>query len=150
MTQQFPDRWLGPTATSWPEPVAAWGGAPQSQPTTEVQVPWLSPGAPSWAGRMAEPSKPSSSSAVWALALGVIGLLAGWCLLGAPCIAAVIVGHIALNDTKDDRKTGRGMAVTGLVLGYVALIPAMILFFWMIVGGFGATVTPAPAPTPIY
>jgi hypothetical protein len=81
------------------------------------------------------PVRPSSTVAVWALVTGVVGVIAGWCLLGLPCVAAIILGHIGVNQTKNDAMTGRGMAVAGLVLGYVAMIPAVILFFWMVAGG---------------
>ncbi|HET6480416.1 MAG TPA: hypothetical protein VFG35_10315 [Actinoplanes sp.] len=33
-----------------------------------------------------------------------------------------------------DAKSGRGVAVAGLALGYVALEAALILFFWIVVG----------------
>jgi Domain of unknown function (DUF4190) len=37
-------------------------------------------------------------------------------------ILAVIVGHIALSQTKDPaRSSGRGLAIAGLVIGYVAI-----------------------------
>jgi hypothetical protein len=39
------------------------------------------------------------------------------------------------------------MAVAGLVLGYVAFIPAMIFTVWMIVGGAAGMVTPVPEPS---
>jgi hypothetical protein len=112
-----------------------------------MERPWVSPGRPPWAGQyvvQAQP-QPSSTLAVWALITGVVGVLAGWCLLGLPCVAAVILGHLAVNQTKDGRITGRGMAVAGLVLGYVALIPAVILTFWFIAsvaGGGAASVVP--------
>lgn len=91
-----------------------------------------------------QPTRPASTVAVWALITGVVGVLAGWCLLGVPCIAAVVLGHVGMAQTKDGRLSGRGMAVAGLVLGYVALIPAVILFFWMVLGGIGAAVSPSP------
>lgn len=57
--------------------------------------------------------------------LSIISLVTG--LLGftfAPFIgsvAAVITGHLALNQIKHTQEQGRGMAVAGLILGYVAL-----------------------------
>jgi hypothetical protein len=69
-------------------------------------------------------------------------------LFGLPCIAAVIVGHVALAETKDDAKTGRGMAVAGLVLGYVALAPAIIFFLWLIAGAGLAFLPGSPTATP--
>jgi hypothetical protein len=91
--------------------------------------------------------RPASALAVWALVTGVTGLLAGWCLFGVPCLIAVILGHIALHETKDGEKTGRGMAVAGLILGYVALLPAVILAFWLILGAGGAAVAPNVHPS---
>jgi hypothetical protein len=97
-----------------------------------------------------QPAVPTSNLAVWSLVTGLVGFFAGWCLLGLPCLAAVALGHGALSDTKDNVKSGRGMAVAGLALGYVALLPAIILFFWLVLGGAagaflpGAAVTSAP------
>lgn len=95
--------------------------------------------------------RPTSSWAVWALVVGLVGIFAGWCMLGIPCVAAVILGHAALSDTKDNVKSGRGMAVGGLALGYIALVPAIILFFWLFLGA-GAALLPGvdatPTPTP--
>jgi Domain of unknown function (DUF4190) len=86
--------------------------------------------------------------AVWALVTGLVGFFAGWCMLGIPCLAAVILGHAALSDTKNNAKSGRGMAAAGLALGYVALAPAIILFFWLILGSGLAAVAPATTPPP--
>jgi hypothetical protein len=84
---------------------------------------------------VAMPGRRNSEVAVWALVMGLIGIVTGWCLLGLPCIAAVILGHVGLADTKSGEKSGRGQAVAGLVLGYIALAPAVILFFWAFLGG---------------
>lgn len=119
--------------------------APVQHPYSLAPVYHYGPNGPAFYG--IAPARPSSSAAVIALVMGVVGLLAGWCMFGLPCLAAVVIGHIALNDAKDDVKTGRGMAVAGLVLGYVALIPAIILFFWFVIGSFGAAITPIPSPS---
>lgn len=126
-----------------------------TQPGGTGERPWISPGRPPWSeltyGPGPGPTRPSSNVAVWALVTGCVGVLAGWCLLGIPCVAAVILGHVGVAQTKDDRMTGRGMAVAGLVLGYVSLIPAVVLFFWLVAGGLmggaGATVDPGPWPS---
>lgn len=93
------------------------------------------------------PARPSSSLSVWALVLGLVGFFAGWCMLGLPCVAAVIIGHLAVADTKNEQKSGRGMAVTGLALGYVMIAPAVFLFFWLILGA-GASLIPGVGVTP--
>ncbi|WP_130335515.1 DUF4190 domain-containing protein [Micromonospora kangleipakensis] len=57
---------------------------------------------------------------------------------------AVILGHIALRETRDGARSGHGMAVAGLVLGYVFVAP-MIAFTVMV---FFGSVVGAATPTP--
>ncbi len=57
---------------------------------------------------------------VWALVSVISGVL-GWLgLFGLGGIVAVIAGHVARNQIRDNagRMTGDGMATVGLVLGY--------------------------------
>ncbi len=96
-----------------------------------------------------QPVVPSSNVAVWALVTGIVGLVSGWCLLGIPCIAAVLLGHIGVSETRNNAKSGRGMAVAGLIMGYVGVLPAVILFFWLVMGGTAAIFTPGTTPTPL-
>jgi hypothetical protein len=59
-----------------------------------------------------EPSK----LAIWALVCGCLTLLCG--LLAS--IPAIILGHLALGEIKKNpNRTGRGMALAGLIIGYV-------------------------------
>jgi len=51
--------------------------------------------------------------------LAVVSLATGLTLFGAP--AALITGHLALAQLKQSGENGRWMAITGVVLGYVAL-----------------------------
>lgn len=73
--------------------------------------------------------------AVVSLVVGILGALGGWCLLGIPCIVAVLAGHFALGETRDGTMGGRGMAVAGLILGYVFGVPWALLGFFGILGG---------------
>lgn len=43
-------------------------------------------------------------------------------------LGAVICGHIALNQIKQTGEGGRGLAIAGLVLGYLGLVVGLILF----------------------
>ncbi|NMO52408.1 DUF4190 domain-containing protein [Actinoplanes sp. TBRC 11911] len=111
-------------------------------PTSPYRVPaYGGPPAPAYVAPYVQPTimvtpvRPNSTVAVWALVLGIVGLVAGWCLLALPCVAAVILGHIGLADTRSGAKAGRGMAIAGLVTGYVGLVPEIILFFWLFMGG---------------
>ena len=105
----------------------------------------MSPGMPI----LLQPAVPTSNVAVWALVTSIVGLVAGWCLLGIPCMAAVLLGHIGLSETRNNAKSGLGMAVAGLVMGYIGVLPAIMLFFWLVLGGTAAVFTPGITPTPI-
>jgi uncharacterized protein DUF4190 len=78
---------------------------------------------------------PTSGWSVAAMVLGIVGLLIFWCAWGIPSLLAVIFGHIGLAETKHGRKSGRGMAITGLVLGYIFIGPAILI---AIAGGIGS------------
>ncbi|XVV10515.1 DUF4190 domain-containing protein [Actinoplanes sp. CA-131856] len=78
---------------------------------------------------------PTSGYAVASMVLGIVGILGGWCTFAVPCILAVVLGHAALNEMKRVRKEGRGIAIAGLVLGYVCLAPAILVFFWVFLAG---------------
>lgn len=78
------------------------------------------PAGTSWPAPPAAP--PTSGMAVASLVLGIVGITIGWFLLAVPSILAVIFGHIGLSETSKGHKTGKGMAVAGLVLGYVVAV----------------------------
>ncbi|WP_179855457.1 DUF4190 domain-containing protein [Paractinoplanes atraurantiacus] len=78
---------------------------------------------------------PTSGYAVASMVLGIVGILGGWCTFAVPCVLAVVLGHAALHEMKRVRKEGRGMAIAGLVLGYVCLAPAALIFFWVFLAG---------------
>lgn len=97
-----------------------------SQPVTVVQGP------------------PSSGTAVASMVLGIIGAVGGWCLLAIPCLIAVVLGHAALADIKRTGKGGKGMAVAGLVLGYVFGLPFGALAVMMAIGAVAAPFSSTP------
>lgn len=77
---------------------------------------------------------PTSGSAVASMIAGIFGALGGFCLLGVPCIIAVFLGHVALHETKDGEKGGRGMAYAGLILGYLFVAPAVAVLIMALTG----------------
>lgn len=91
---------------------------------------------------------PSSGAATASLVLGILGVLGGWCLFGLPCVAAVVFGHVGLRDTRDGTRSGRGMAVAGLILGYVFVAPMIVFAVMVFFGGLVDTVAPGSTPTP--
>ena len=80
------------------------------------------------------PSTKISALAIWSLGLGILGILIGLYLIFP--IAAVICGHKALSRLKKDagRLTGRGMAIAGLVLGYLAIVWRVIFVTIVFIG----------------
>ena len=94
-----------------------------STPAPSTAAP--SPAAPSTAAPLQNP-RPSSTSAVVSL---IFGLLA-WLLLpiiGA--IIAVVSGHLARAEIRaaQGRLDGDGLAIAGLVLGYLQLVFALLV-----------------------
>lgn len=90
---------------------------------------------------------PTSGWATGSMVMGLLGLFGGWCLMGVPCVLAVIAGHIGLAQTKTGERGGRGQAVTGLILGYLFVVPYVLIFFLYVVGAASGPV-PSPTSTP--
>lgn len=66
---------------------------------------------------------PTSGLAVASLICALVGVAGGWCLLGLPCVAAIVLGHLATPATRRGERGGHGLAVAGLILGYVLVVP---------------------------
>ena len=68
----------------------------------------------------------TSPGAIWSLVLGILSLI---CLGPFAAIPAVICGHVALGNIKRSTGTlaGEGMAIAGLVTGYIGIVLAVIL-----------------------
>ena len=92
-------------------PSAAWA---LSTPATAPSAPWAPPGAVGPAQRQR-----TNGFAVTALVLG----LTTFCTLLVTGILAVIFGNVALGRiaTSHGREKGRGMAIAGIVLGWVSI-----------------------------
>ena len=73
-----------------------------------------------------QPYIPSTSK--WAVAALLCGI-AGFPLL-FPAFAAIICGHLALRDIGKGRASGKGLAVTGLVLGYGITVAFILWMKW--------------------
>ena len=75
-------------------------------------------------GMPAEPKTLSIASMV----CGIASVIMGWLLL--PQIAAIITGHMALRR----EPSGKGMSITGLVLGYLCLLGYGAFWLLVIIG----------------
>lgn len=94
----------------------------------------------------------SSRTAAWSLALGIAGIVLSWFTLGFPSLLAVVFGHAGFRETRDRTIRGRGMAIAGLILGYLILIPSILVFLTavadVISSGIPASTAPVVTPWP--
>ena len=107
--------------------------------------PVVSPPGPRPSPYAGAPAAQPSTLSVLSLVFGVIGLVLSLFLVGLlPAIAGVILGHIAIKREPH----ARGMAIAGLVTGYVGVaisvlwalvILVPILLVWLAVGAVGIT-----------
>jgi Domain of unknown function (DUF4190) len=92
------------------------------------------------------PARPTSGLAVAALVCGIVGVAGGFCLFGVPPIVAVVLGHLGVRETRRDGRAGHGMALAGLILGYVALLPAALFVLYLLgvaaLAGLGGVTAP--------
>lgn len=133
-----------PTAASVPQPTTAPGypGAAPQQPSSGY--PGAVPPAPAYpAAGYAQPygqpyptPQRSNGLAVASLICGIAGLVI---IPFLASVVAVITGHLGLNQTKRDSTLGgRGMAIAGLVLGYIGIAFSILLGALMLLAVFAA------------
>jgi hypothetical protein len=84
---------------------------------------------------------PASGTAIASMVLAIIGLLSGCCTFGIPSVLAIILGHVALSETRSGARSGHGMAVAGLVMGYLVVAPALAFSAWFLFAGGMAAVS---------
>lgn len=87
------------------------------------------PSAPAWGAQ--PPAAPLTNGlAIAALVLGILGF----------ALLPVILGHVALRQTRARGEAGTGVAIVGLVLGYLALAVYAVLGILLVVGLVGGLV----------
>ena len=71
---------------------------------------------------------PTSGTAVASLICGIAGVV-----FLIPALAAIVLGHVGLVRTSRNSRTGRGLAIGGLVLGYavVVMVALVVVSFWI-------------------
>ncbi|WP_243695366.1 DUF4190 domain-containing protein [Agromyces protaetiae] len=109
-------------------PAAPAYGAPPAAPAAPA---YGAPAAPAY-GAPAAPAYGAPAYGAPAPAAQKTNVLAIVSLVTAffVSLAAVITGHIALNQIKKTGESGRGLAIAGLVLGYLGLAFGLI---WIII-----------------
>lgn len=104
----------------WREGMANW------QPYSSLalqEAPLMNLGPSSFAPQMQMPV-PNSGLAIASMVCGISSVAGVFCFLfGIAAIPAIICGHMALSRIKKSDVTlgGKGMAITGLIMGYLAV-----------------------------
>lgn len=116
-----------------------------------AQSPYAPPqGQPYPSQPYAVPARPTNGVAVAAMVCGIVGMLfspaiAAFVIPIVIPIAAVILGHVAMSQLKRTPGTGgKGMAITGLILGYIPLALSLlgILILVLVTASIGAFTLP--------
>jgi hypothetical protein len=100
----------------------------QHNPYTQPGSPYAQPSGPyGQRGYYGAPAEPKTLS-IASMVCGIASVIMGWLLL--PQVAAIVTGHMALRR----EPTGRGMAIAGLVLGYLCLLGYGVFWLLLIIG----------------
>ncbi|MFD1324269.1 DUF4190 domain-containing protein [Micromonospora sonneratiae] len=75
------------------------------------------------------PRPQTSTVAVVSLIAGIFSAVGGCLLCGLPPIVAIVTGHLGIAHTRRGESSGFGMALAGLILGYVLVLPTLLLLF---------------------
>src|SRR5687768_13156714 len=71
---------------------------------------------------------PTSGMAVASLVCSLVGLVT----FGLGSIPGIILGHLALPETRSGRRGGHGLAIAGLIIGWIQA--GCWLLFWFVTG----------------
>lgn len=88
-------------------------------------------GQPAYQGQNGAPGQRNTLALV-SMILGIAGFVTAITSIGA-----IVTGHMALSQIKKRGEEGRGMALTGLILGYV-VVALTIIGIILIIAVFGA------------
>lgn len=124
-----PPGWEVPTPGGTPPPTAPRQTEPTPAPTSPP------PTAPPPYPQSASASGPAAGRTEPFAIVSLVVALAGWvlCLLPVTGIVAVVFGHLARSRTKRNGTKGRGMALAGVIVGYVQIVVGVIAIVTLIV-----------------
>jgi hypothetical protein len=100
------------------------------------------PAAPAYAPAPTAPAYAAAPAAPKTNVLAIVSLVSAFFI----SLVAIITGHIALSQIKKTGEQGRGLAIAGLVLGYLGLVAGIIfLIVWIAI--FSAAVSSGTVTT---
>jgi len=77
------------------------------------------------------PDAQVSNLAIWSIVLGILSLTIFSFLTGIP---AIVCGNKAMSTIKTNASRGRGLALTGIIMGYLSVFIAVILIILILTG----------------
>ncbi|WP_448810932.1 DUF4190 domain-containing protein [Agromyces bauzanensis] len=92
------------------------------QPASQPAPAYGAPAAPAYGQTVAPTGAKTNTLAIISLVASLLGLATG---IGF--IVGIICGHISLSQIKKTGEQGRGMAIAGLIIGYVGIVLSIIL-----------------------
>ena len=103
---------------SYPPP-PQYGGYPASYPPPPPQP---------YSGFTPPPTGPRNGLGIAALVIAIIGLVFCWTVVGGVILglSAVIIGFVAQGRVKRGQATNGGVAIAGIVLGFLAIIVSLV------------------------
>lgn len=124
---------VGPETLVWRDGMKDWQPL-QAVPELrgDTVSPYVAPGPGGYVPGYYQPVAPTSGLAIASMVCGIVGIITCYFagLLGLP---AVICGHLAISQINGSSlpMSGRGMAIAGLILGYlgIAMSVGFISFF---------------------
>ena len=104
---------------SEPPPPPPYGPYPGSYPP---------PPPPPYSGDTPPPTGPKNGLGIAALVIAIIGLGFCWTVVGGVIlgVSAVIIGFVARGRVKRREATNGGVAIAGIVLGFLAIIVSLV------------------------
>jgi hypothetical protein len=129
----------GGSSSEQPGPGEPWPGQAMHQPPgfgSPATGSWLA-GQYGYPPQYPTPAAPRTNrAAIWALVCGIGQFILGLTLVGniLAAIPAIILGAIALKQTRLRGEGGRGLAIAGLVLGILGVFYFLLIIVVIVVG----------------
>jgi hypothetical protein len=111
-----------------------WDGSQWTAQTAPRVAAGMAPGGPGGPGGPGAPGGRTEPLAIWSLVLSLLGFLCG-----ISAVAGVICGHLALGSIKRNGTGGRGLAIAGLVIGYLLILVTVAVVVLVLLGGSSNT-----------
>lgn len=130
-----PSRYVSAASGADPRVGESYGAAQRGvqQPGEWPSGPVPSPRYDQSSGPMLPAGQRTDGVSVASLVLGIFSVVTFLQLFGLPGIAAIVCGHIGLRRTRRTGAQGRGMALAGLVMGYITAIIGLLFLVLAVV-----------------